>query len=151
MSSPVVCPFPTSDIRFSHRPNIHASICRARLTPETFAVGMTVRSMVRLSARERSMRRRDCRITVVNEVPGFPIGIPIPDWLVDWLVMDKARCKAEPWLYPKKKPETVETEKPVDITVTESAVQIPLVSSERRFIQHGLGPKAEKVPQGYRY
>src|SRR5438105_2073536 len=42
--------------------------------------------------------------------------------------------------------------KPVDIeTVSESAVQIPLVSSERRLIQHGLGPKAEKVPQGYRY
>ena len=90
--------------------------------------------------------------TVVNEVPSFPIGIPIPDWLVDWLVMDKQRCKDEPWLYPKKKPETVETEKPVDIeTVSESAVQIPLVSSERRFIQHGLGPKADKVPQGYRY
>src|SRR5438552_4379971 len=62
MSSPVVCPFPTSDIRFSRRPNIHASICRARLTAETFPVDMTVRSMVRLSARERSMRRRDCRI-----------------------------------------------------------------------------------------
>src|SRR5438094_6680321 len=84
--------------------------------------------------------------TVVNEVPGFPIGIPIPDWLVDWLRMDRQRCKDEPWLYPKKKePETVETE------TNETAVQMPLVSSERRFIQHGLGPKAEKVPQGYRY
>src|SRR5437016_2033891 len=90
--------------------------------------------------------------TVVNEVPSFPVGIPIPDWLVDWLVMDKQRCKDEPWLYPKKKPETVETEKPVDIeTVSESAVQIPLVSSERRFIQHGLGPGHPKIPKGERY
>ena len=86
--------------------------------------------------------------TVVNEVPGFPIGIPIPDWLVDWLVMDKARCKNEPWHYPKKKPETVE--KPVN-TVSESAVQIPLVSSERRFIQHGLGSGHPKIPKGERH
>ena len=85
--------------------------------------------------------------TVVNEVPGFPIGIPIPDWLVDWLVMDKARCKAEPWLYPKKKTEKETTEKPVN----ETAVQIPLVSDERRFIQHGLGEGHPKISKGYRY
>jgi len=62
--------------------------------------------------------------------------------------MDKARCKNEPWHYPKKKPETVE--KPVN-TVSESAVQIPLVSSERRFIQHGLGSGHPKIPKGERH
>ena len=79
--------------------------------------------------------------TTVKEVEGFPIGIPVPDWLVDWWIADVeryARLRVDIW------PDVPEV--PANPEIYERVIQQKIDVDTRRLI----GPD-EKIPIGERY